>query len=47
VAAIAFYFADQIIVHLGLLFSLKPFITAMMPVVLISSIALWKMRRAV
>jgi len=45
--AIIFYFADQVIVHLGLLLSLKPFITAMIPVVLISSIALWKMRRTV
>ena len=45
--AIVFYFADQVIVHLGLLLSLKPFITAMIPVVLISSIALWKMRRTI
>jgi lipopolysaccharide export system permease protein len=44
--AIIFYFADQVIVHLGLLLSLNPFITALIPVVLISSIALWKMRRA-
>jgi lipopolysaccharide export system permease protein len=43
--AIVFYFGDQVIVHLGLLLSLKPFITAMIPVVLISSIALWKMRQ--
>ena len=45
--AIVFYFADQVIVHLGLLLSLKPFITAMIPVVLISSIAFWKMRRSI
>ena len=45
--AIVFYFADQVIVHLGLLLNLKPFITAMTPVVLISSIALWKMRRTI
>jgi lipopolysaccharide export system permease protein len=45
--AIVFYFADQVIVHLGLLLSLKPFIIAMIPVVLISSIAFWKMRRTI
>lgn len=44
---IAFYFADQVIVHLGLLLNLNPFITAMIPVVLISSIALWRMRRTI
>jgi lipopolysaccharide export system permease protein len=43
--AIVFYFGDQVIVHLGLLLGLKPFVTAMVPVVLISSIALWKMRQ--
>ena len=45
--AIVFYFGDQVIVHLGLLLSLKPVITAMIPVVLISSIAFWKMRRSI
>jgi len=44
---IVFYFADQVIVYLGLLLSLKPFVTAMIPVVLISSIAFWKMRRSI
>jgi lipopolysaccharide export system permease protein len=42
---IVFYFGDQVIVHLGLLFSLNPLITAMTPVVLISGIALWSLRR--
>ncbi|MBW2478361.1 MAG: LPS export ABC transporter permease LptG [Deltaproteobacteria bacterium] len=45
--AIVFYFADQVIVHLGLLLSLNPIITAMIPVVLISSIAFWKLRRTI
>ena len=42
---IALYFADQLTVHLGLLLSLHPFITAMTPVVLISGIAFWQLRR--
>ena len=42
---VLFYSADQVIVHLGLLLSLSPMITAMTPVVLISGIALWKLRR--
>jgi lipopolysaccharide export system permease protein len=42
---IVLYFADQVIIHLGLLFSLNPFVTAVVPVVSISSIALWQMRR--
>jgi len=42
---IAFYSVDQVIVHLGLLLSLSPMIIAMTPVVLISGIALWKLRR--
>ncbi len=44
---IAFYFGDQLIVHLGLLLSLAPAITAMTPVILISAIALWQLRRAI
>lgn len=42
---IALYFADQLAVHLGLLLSLHPVITAMAPVVLISGIAGWQLRR--
>jgi lipopolysaccharide export system permease protein len=44
---IAFYFGDQLIVHLGLLLSLMPVITAMTPVILISGIALWQLRKVV
>ncbi len=44
---IVFYFGDQVIVHLGLLLSLAPIITAMTPVILISGIALWQLRRTV
>ena len=44
---IVFYFGDQLIVHLGLLISLTPVITAMTPVILISGIALWKLRQVV
>ena len=44
---VVFYSADQVIVHLGLLLSLSPMITAMTPVVLIAGIALWKLRRVV
>jgi len=44
---IVFYFGDQLIVHLGLLLSLTPAITAMTPVILISSIALWQLRRII
>ena len=44
---IVFYFADQVIVHLGLLLNLSPFITAMTPVVFITGIAFWQLRRAV
>jgi len=44
---IALYFADQLAVHLGLLLSLHPVITAMAPVVLISGIAGWQMRRTI
>jgi lipopolysaccharide export system permease protein len=42
---IALYFADQLTVHLGLLLSLHPVITAMTPVGLISGIAFWQLRR--
>ena len=44
---IFFYFGDQVIVHLGLLLSLAPVITAMTPVILISGIALWQLRKNV
>jgi len=44
---IVFYFADQVIVHLGLLLSLSPMVVAMTPVILISGLALWKLRRIV
>lgn len=44
---VLFYSGDQVIVHLGLLLSLSPVIIAMTPVVLISGIALWKLRRVV
>ena len=42
---IALFFADQLAVHLGLLLSLNPMITAMAPVVLICAIAGWQLRR--
>jgi lipopolysaccharide export system permease protein len=41
---VALYFADQLIMHLGLLLNLTPFITAMIPVILISGIAFWRLR---
>ena len=44
---VAFYFADQLIMHLGLLLNLSPFITAMIPVILISGIAFWRLRGVV
>jgi lipopolysaccharide export system permease protein len=44
---LALYFADQLSVHLGLLLSLQPVITAMAPVVLITAIALWRLRRMI
>jgi len=44
---IIFYFGDQVIVHLGLLLSISPMITAMTPVILISGVALWKLRQIV
>ena len=44
---IVFYFADQVIVHLGLLLSLNPMLVAMAPVILISGLALWKLRQVV
>ena len=44
---IIFYFGDQVIVRLGLLLSLSPIITAMTPVILITGIAIWKLRRVV
>lgn len=44
---IALYFADQLAVHLGLLLSLHPVITALAPVVLIAGIAGWQLRRTI
>ena len=44
---IVFYFGDQLIVHLGLLLSLAPAITAMTPVILICGISLWQLRKIV
>jgi lipopolysaccharide export LptBFGC system permease protein LptF len=44
---IALYFADQLAVHLGLLLSLNPVITALAPVVLIAGIAGWQLRRTI
>jgi lipopolysaccharide export system permease protein len=42
---IVFYSIDQVIIQMGLLLSLSPMIIAMTPVILISGIALWKLRR--
>lgn len=42
---IALFFADQLAVHMGLLLSLHPVITAMAPVVLIWAVAGWQLRR--
>jgi lipopolysaccharide export system permease protein len=44
---IVFYFGDQLVVHLGLLLSLAPAITAMTPVILISGISLLQLRKVV
>ena len=44
---IVFYFGDQVVVYLGLLLSLSPMITALTPVILISGVALWKLRQIV
>jgi lipopolysaccharide export system permease protein len=44
---IVFYFGDQVIVNIGLLLRLSPIIIAMTPVILISGIALWKLRQVV
>lgn len=44
---IVFYFADQVIVYLGLLLRLNPMIVALTPVILISGLALWKLRQIV
>jgi len=44
---VALYFADQLIMHLGLLLNLNPFITAMIPVILISGVAFWRLRGVV
>ncbi|MBW2708156.1 MAG: LPS export ABC transporter permease LptG [Deltaproteobacteria bacterium] len=38
------YFADQLIMHTGLLLNLNPLITAMIPVAFISGLAVWRLR---
>ena len=43
---IILYFVDQLIMQWGLLLNMNPFITAMAPVVLISSIAYGRLRKA-
>lgn len=43
---IVLYFADQMIMQWGLLLNINPFITTMIPVLLISSIAFGRLRRA-
>jgi lipopolysaccharide export system permease protein len=40
------YFADQLIMQWGLLLNMNPFITAMIPVLLVLSIALARLRKA-
>ena len=40
----AFYFADQMVMHTGLLLNLNPLITAMIPVLFISGLAFWRLR---
>ena len=40
----AIYFADQMVMHTGLLLNLNPLITAMIPVVFISGLAFWRLR---
>jgi len=42
---VVLYFGDQMIMQWGLLINLKPFVTAMLPVLLISSIAFIRLRR--
>ena len=44
---IIFYFADQVIVNIGLLLSINPAIIALAPVFLISAAAAWKLRRVI
>jgi lipopolysaccharide export system permease protein len=40
----ALYFADQVVMHTGLLLNLNPLITAMIPAVFISGLACWRLR---
>jgi len=47
IVGIAFYFADQVIVYLGLLLGFYPIMTAMIPVVLISGIGFWQLHRVI
>jgi lipopolysaccharide export system permease protein len=46
IIGIVLYFADQMIMQWGLLLNMNPFITTMIPVLLISSIAFGRLRRA-
>jgi lipopolysaccharide export system permease protein len=46
IIGIVLYFADQMIMQWGLMLNMNPFITTMIPVVLISSIAFGRLRRA-
>jgi lipopolysaccharide export system permease protein len=44
---ISLYLAEKLLMHLGLLLNVIPFITALSPVLLISSLALWRLRKIV
>ena len=44
---IVLYFADQVVMHTGLLMNLNPLITAMIPAVFIASLACWRLRSLV
>jgi lipopolysaccharide export system permease protein len=46
IIGIVLYFADQMIMQWGLMLNMNPFITTMIPVLLISSIAFGRLRRA-
>ena len=43
---VVLYFADQLVMDLGLLLNLNPLVTAMIPVLLITGAALWRLRGA-
>jgi lipopolysaccharide export system permease protein len=46
IIGIVLYFADQMIMQWGLMLNMNPFITTMIPVLLVSSIAFGRLRRA-